>query len=152
MIRKVRHSQFQKGVATVEFVLTAPLLLLLLFAVAELGWAFNQYITLIKSVRDGARYAAANAYSGSQEIMDLNADLLSNTRELVVYGRPNGTLPRLPGWQTAQVSVTAYGDDHVEISAYYDYTPVVTSVIPFIGPDGLGVDFRLETATVVRAL
>lgn len=152
MITNAHHAQFEEGVAAVEFVLTAPLLLLLMFAIAELGWAFNQYITLIKSVRDGARYAAANAYSGSQEIMDLSADLLSETRELVVYGRPNGTTPRLPGWQTAQVSVTAYGSDHLQVSAYYVYTPVVTSVIPFIGQDGLGIEFRLETSTVVRAL
>lgn len=152
MTMNARHPQYENGVATVEFVLTAPLLLLLMLAIAELGWAFNQYITVIKSVRDGARYAAANAYSGSQGIMDLNAEVIAETRELVVYGKPNGTAPRLPGWQITQVSVTAYGSDHLQVSAYYDYTPVVTAVIPFIGPEGLAVDFRLETATVVRAL
>lgn len=142
----------QKGTATVEFALTAPLLIMLMVAVAELGWAFNQYITLIKAVRDGSRYAAANAIAGSQGVMDLNAEVIAQAQELVVYGRPNGTTPRLPGWQTGQVSVVAYGDDHVQVSAAYDYSPIVASVLPFVGPDGAGLNFTMQTATVVRAL
>lgn len=144
--------QRQRGTATVEFALTAPLLVLLMLAIAEFGWAFNQYITLIKAVRDGSRYAASKALSASQGIIALTPELIDNTRELVVYGRPSGTSPRLPGWTTDQVSVTAYGNDHIEVEASFDYAPIVTSIIPFIGTDGLTVGFTMETATVVRAL
>ena len=42
----------QRGVAIVEFVLTLPLLMLLLLATAEIGRALFQYNTLTKAVRD----------------------------------------------------------------------------------------------------
>lgn len=147
-----RRLHRQKGTATVEFALTAPLLVLLMLAVTELGWAFNQYITLIKAVRDGSRYAAANALSASQGIIELTPDLIEQTRKLVVFGQPNGTAPLLPGWSTEKVSITTYGSDHIQVSASYDYSPIVTSIISFIGSDKMKVEFDMRTATVVRPL
>lgn len=142
----------QSGTATIEFALTAPLLVLLMLAVAELGWAFNQYITLIKAVRDGSRYAAAHALAGSTGVIDLSAELISDTRDLVVYGRPGGTTALLPDWGTDQVSVATADDDHIQVSASYPYTPIAVSVLPFTGSDGVNLGFTLRTTMVVRAL
>jgi Flp pilus assembly protein TadG len=49
-----------RGLAIVEFVIVLPILLLMLFAVAELGRAIFQYNTLTKAVRDSARYYSVN--------------------------------------------------------------------------------------------
>lgn len=142
----------QRGTATIEFALTAPLLVLLMLAVAELGWAFNQYITLVKAVREGGRYAAANALTGSQGVLALTPELIAQTSQLVVYGRPNGNTPVLPGWQPSMVNVTGYGSAHVSVSATYPYAPIITSVIPPFFGLGTEFNFTMQTTTVVRAL
>ena len=46
----------QHGIATVELAIVAPILLLILLGVAEMGRALFQYNTLSKAVRDSARY------------------------------------------------------------------------------------------------
>ena len=55
----------QRGTATVEFAIVLPLLLVLMFATAELGRLISQYNTLTQSVRDAVRYAAAAAAADS---------------------------------------------------------------------------------------
>ncbi|MFA5928641.1 MAG: TadE/TadG family type IV pilus assembly protein [Candidatus Margulisiibacteriota bacterium] len=47
----------QKGQAIVEFALIAPLLFLMFFATINFGLFFHDYLFVIQSVRDGARYA-----------------------------------------------------------------------------------------------
>ena len=44
----------------VEFVLVAPILLLLVFGIIQFGILFNHYLTLTDAVRAGARQAAVS--------------------------------------------------------------------------------------------
>ena len=69
-IPDMKHPSLNKqyGLAMVEMVIVSPLLLLLIFGVAEMGRAFYQYNTLTKSVRDGARYLSGEAILGSTVI------------------------------------------------------------------------------------
>ena len=50
----------QEGQAMVEFVLVAPILLLLVFGIIQFGILFNHYLTLTDAVRAGARQAAVS--------------------------------------------------------------------------------------------
>jgi Flp pilus assembly protein TadG len=50
----------QDGQAMVEFVLVAPILLLLIFGIIQFGIVFNNYMTLTDAVRAGARQAAVS--------------------------------------------------------------------------------------------
>src|SRR5690606_32071848 len=59
----------QQGIAVLEFLLTAPFLLLVVFAVSELGWAFHQYHTMTRAARDGARHLASHAINNSMGII-----------------------------------------------------------------------------------
>lgn len=52
--RLVPHPS-ERGAAVLEFALVLPLLLLLVFAVAEFGRAYYQVITLTHAAREGAR-------------------------------------------------------------------------------------------------
>ncbi len=62
----------QRGVALVEFALVLPLLLLLCLTVVELGRAFWHYKVLVQSVREAARYVAAQKPGeGAQEARNL---------------------------------------------------------------------------------
>lgn len=48
------------GAAAVEFALVTPLLLLIILAIADLGWVFNQQLTLTAAAREGARIMAVH--------------------------------------------------------------------------------------------
>jgi Flp pilus assembly protein TadG len=50
----------QEGQAMVEFVIVAPILLLLVFGIVQFGILFNNYVALTDAVRNGARQAAVS--------------------------------------------------------------------------------------------
>ena len=85
----------------VEFTIVLPVLLLLLFGVTELGRALVRYNTLTKAVQDGARYAAAYALLGTTGAVNVDAQLQTEVRNVVVYGNTAGTgTPVLGGLAT----------------------------------------------------
>jgi Flp pilus assembly protein TadG len=49
-----------------EFAIVLPIFCLLLFGIAQLGIAFNNYLALTDAVRAGARYAAVDRRSSTQ--------------------------------------------------------------------------------------
>lgn len=53
-----KTSQFQRGLAAIEFALLLPILLILAFAAIDFGRLLYQYDTLSKSTRDAAKYVA----------------------------------------------------------------------------------------------
>ena len=73
----------QRGVASVEFALVLPFLLILTFITTEFGRAIWEYNTLAKSVRDSARYLSIKTPEDPVAI--------ANARSLTVYGKLNGT-------------------------------------------------------------
>lgn len=82
------------GAVLVEFALVLPLLLLASVTTTELGRAIYQYNTIVKSVRDGARYLSLQS-PGSHA---------AEARNLVVYGNIAGTGAALaPGLSLSQV-------------------------------------------------
>lgn len=56
----MRRKNITKGQSLVEFALTLPLLLLIIFGVFDLGRLFYVKITVINAAREGARYLAFN--------------------------------------------------------------------------------------------
>lgn len=125
----------QRGVAIVEMALIIPLLLMLLFIVAEFGRAVIQYNTLTKAVRDGARYLS----------IQLPNTKTTEAKNLVVYGNTAGTGdPVVAGLTTSHVSTPTWQPSvgtipeitivTVEITGF-TFTPMVSSVFGMvIGP------------------
>lgn len=145
----------QRGLATVEFAIALPLLLLVLVGTAEIGRMLSQYDTLTKAVRDGARYLSANALVGSTSTVQITSQVQTQTQNLVVTGNINGTGSAvLPSFVVGNVTVSNPGNGYVSVSASYTYQPMVGSSLRTFGittnPISLSVPF---TATVVmRAL
>jgi hypothetical protein len=52
----------EQGQAMVEFAVVLPMLLLLLFAIIQLGIVFNHYLALTDAVRAGSRVAAVSRF------------------------------------------------------------------------------------------
>lgn len=55
----LRRNQ-DRGASLVEFAMLAPLLILLVLGIVELGYKFSQFNELRHGVREGARYAAVS--------------------------------------------------------------------------------------------
>jgi Flp pilus assembly protein TadG len=93
-----------------EFAVVLPILLLLVFAVAQLGITFNNYVTLTDATRAGARVAAVSR---------LDANRVNDTKQKVIDSA--GGL----GLTSAQVTVSSatwgHGDD-VQVTAVYPYS------------------------------
>ena len=144
----------QSGVAAIEFPIGVPVLLLIAFAIAEIGQLLTQYNTLTKSVRDGARYAIVNASVGSTRVVNLTTQTRNNTSNLVVTGKINGSgSPVLPGFTTANVTVTDAGGGYVSVAATYTYAPIVAGTLPTFGFGGsVNLALPLNATVVMRAL
>jgi Flp pilus assembly protein TadG len=56
----VRRARGEHGVALVEFALVVPIIVLLLFAMLDLGKAYNYWIDETQLAHEGARWAAVN--------------------------------------------------------------------------------------------
>ena len=63
-----RAPRWQRGLALVEFVVTAPFVLLLLLGSAEIGRALIHYSTLTYGVRDATRFVTTHALNGTTGI------------------------------------------------------------------------------------
>ena len=147
----IKHQNLQQGLATVEFAIVLPLIILIALAVTELGRGLYQYNTLTKAVHDGVRYLSDKVLDESG-ILDLTMNdpnpsgnglsLEENTKNLVIYGDVNGgATPVLPfdSPEDFTVTVTAIdvalpGDalipgggispNHVRVSATYTFSPL----------------------------
>ena len=90
-----------RGAATVEFAFLLIPLLLLGFGGAEYGRALYQYNTLVKSVRDSARYLAQYPDPTSPNYP------LTAAKNLAVYGDITNTgNPLVPGLTTSMVTMS----------------------------------------------
>jgi len=140
-------------VAIVEFVITLPLLMLLLLATAEIGRALFQYNTLTKAVRDSARYVSG-ARPGSTGLFTLTNEIRTAAQRLVVYGNAVGAGPALlPGLAPGDVTVVADGAGYVTVSAVYDFMPMLGSELETFGlGDPIPLAFPMRAAVVMRVL
>lgn len=143
------------GLAAVEFVVTAPFILFLLFVAAEFGRAFVQYGTLALSVRNAARFVSERAINGTTGVVSISDTVVTQARNLAVYGNvAGGGNARLPEYQTGQVAVTSAGGDNIRVTATYPYKPMVGAALPTFGfgSGSLPLTFNMQIAVTMRAI
>jgi Flp pilus assembly protein TadG len=149
-----RHRKTQGGAVIVEAVVVTPFLLLLILAAAEITNAFVEHNTLTKAVRAGARHAAGNAIVGTTGLVALSPQLVSETRNLVVYGNTAGTgTPVLTGFAPGTIQVQDLGGNDIQVTASYAYTGILGATLPSFG-FGSSHDLTptLRATVVMRAL
>jgi Flp pilus assembly protein TadG len=148
----------QRGLAMVELTIAAPLLLLLLYAIAEFGNMLYQYALLANAARDADRYLGANALSDSSGVPIMSATLITATQNLVVYGNTGGSgSPLLPALAVAQVTVATQADaggaTDVTVSVAYPYQSLFGGSIPkFVAAGKLSTALTLNVFTSMRPL
>jgi Flp pilus assembly protein TadG len=108
----------RSGAAAAEFVLTLPMMFALMFGAMEAGHFFWTQHKIVKSVRDGVRYATR------LDVNDLcanDAQALADIRSVTATGQvAAGGLPKVPGWNPANVTVSVSCDSFVDTGIYSD--------------------------------
>ena len=153
MSRTSKISSSASGFASVEFVIVTPVLLMLIFAIAEVGRALVQYATLSNAVRNSLRFVAGEALQGSTGVIAVNAALRTQGQNLVAYGRTAAGTPVLPGLNPAQVTVTSPGNGNITVSAVYPYTPIIGPTLPTFGiAQPISLIFNLTVTSTMQAI
>jgi Flp pilus assembly protein TadG len=148
------HTRRERGIATVEMAIVLPVLLLVLFGVTEVGRAIVRYNTLTKAVQDGARYAASYALNGTTGMVNVDAQLQTAVRNVVVYGNAAGTgIATLANFRTSQVLLVDVGGDQIRLDASYVYEPLFGAALPNFGlGSSLSTGFVMQASVSMRAL
>jgi Flp pilus assembly protein TadG len=148
----------------VEFVVTAPMLLLLLFGTVVFGEFLIDYSTLNDGVRNAARYVAAAASNGTDGTLVTSSTwstLAAQGQNLAVYGNVNGTgTPLLPGLTVAEITVTPVPADpttvpsynEITVSASYPYQSLFGASMPNFFGGTIATNFTLSLSTTMIAL
>lgn len=144
-----------RAAAAVEMALVAPLLLIIMLGSTELGNYFMNEHSLIKAVRDGARFAARQDFSwyptcsGSPD----TDNVVTPTQNVVMYGYLSGSTVLTPNISASDISVTtqcftgsvggqtmsglyrnrADGAQVVTVSATVNYRPILGTMFGFSG-------------------
>jgi len=104
MGRLVRNSG---GAAAVEMALVTPLLLVILFGCVELGNYFMNEHTLVKAVRDGARFAARQSFTNYTSCSGApGGTVVADTRNVVMNGYLSGGSAITPNVASSDITLT----------------------------------------------
>jgi hypothetical protein len=140
--RTPEFTSSQRGLVVIELAITLPLIVLIMFATAELGRAFFQFTTLTKAVQAGTRY-----YSSDQSV-----EGTGKIENVVVYGTPKGSgdgrKPVLPG-NPINVTVDKDIDGDVRVTATYRFEPMLGATLPIVGEIA---GFTMNVSHTMRAL
>ena len=149
----------ERGLAMVEFVVSVPLLLLLLFGSFEFGNLMIEYNTLNDAVRNASRYLAGAALSGTDSLLVTGSawtTLVANAQKLAVYGIVSGTgNPLLPSLAVANFTVTKdTTTNNITVVAAYPYRSLFGGgTLPtFVSNGSLNTTYTLNISTTMRAL
>ncbi|WP_414929054.1 TadE/TadG family type IV pilus assembly protein [Pseudomonas sp. IT-P74] len=153
-----KHRQRQQGLAMVEFTLIMPVLLLLLLGFGEFGRMLYQYNLLLQASRDADRFVASQAWDSTLGAVSLSNTLLTQTKNVAVYGVPANTgTAVVSGLTTGNVVVAAVGTDHVRVTITYTFCPVIgagncAGSLPGFFGNQIALGIPLVATTVMRAL
>ena len=141
----------------VEFVVSVPVILLLMFGSFEFGHLMTQYSTLNDGVRNAARYVSGAALQGTADTMAAGAawtTLASQGQNLAVYGNIAGTGSAIiPSLTAANIVVTEDTvNRNITVLATYPYVSLFGGPIPTFTGGSLSTAYTLTISTTMRAL
>jgi Flp pilus assembly protein TadG len=150
-----------------EMALVLPLLLAITFGSVELGNYFMNEHSLIKAVRDGARFAARQNFTNYPDCSTVNTTVRDSTRNVVMNGYLSGGSVLTPNISQANITVTtscastaggqtmlgiyrgrANGAQIVTVTAVVDYR----SVLGAFGFTGIGMRLNASSQAAVSGI
>ena len=155
-----------RGAAAAEMALVIPLMLILMMGSFELGNFFMNEHKLVKSVRDGARFAGRQAFASYTCPSTINGTTVTDTKNVIRTGLMAGGTSRIVNWTDAHITVSLTcvpnaagvamqgiyrGTTSVPVvivSASVPYTPVLASY----GFRGVGLSLNARQQSAVMGL
>lgn len=125
----------ERGQALTEFALVLPLFILVMFAIAEIGWATRTYLITMNASREGARVAAVSSTTSDavERAVDVSGGMIRADEVAVVnHGSTAGQL------------VT------VEVSYDYNYITPVGHLVSRIAGKTIPSPLKMTSATKMR--
>jgi Flp pilus assembly protein TadG len=102
--RTLKTAERERGQTATEFALVLPILLIILFAIVQLGIVFNHYVTITDAARAGARKAVVSRQASNPSSVTVTAVRASATN--LTQSKLGVTVSS--SWQQGQdVTVTA---------------------------------------------
>ena len=127
------HRHRQRGATILTFALIAPMVLLIIFGVSEMGRVLQAWMVLTNEAREAARYASVNFDSTKDWTQSSNQAAEQATIRTYINNRLNGVLD--PAYLSPQptVSVTSDSPPKVQVTIYYRVPlliPLVNGWVP----------------------
>ena len=105
LVRRLRRDC--RGSAAVELALVMPLLLVILFGSVELGNYFMNEHSLVKAVRDGARFAARQSFTNYTGCSGApGGTVVADTKNVVMSGYLGGGTVLTPNIQSSDITLS----------------------------------------------
>jgi len=136
----------ERGQSLIEFALTAPLLIVLLLGLVEMGHAFNSYMTIVAASRDAARLGAQRgATAGDTAMRNLVKTEIERLENAPIDPNCNGDNPGIcitSGYNTPTLNGPV--DKWVDVKVCYNHSLIIG--IPGIVKD----DINMCSHTTIR--
>jgi Flp pilus assembly protein TadG len=141
----------------VEFAISVPVILLLMFGSFEFGRLMIEYSALNDGVRNAVRYvagAASPTTAGTLLTGGQWTTLAQQGQNLAVFGNIAGTgAAILPGLTAGQITVTEDTvNRNVTVAASYPYVSLFGGNIPTFTGGSISTAYTLTISTTMRAL
>lgn len=138
-------SRGERGVAMVEFALLAPVLLLIVFGIVEMGMLFNAWVSVQHASELGARYAVTGrdtcTSGGSGRVGCIISEARAGVANLSNGGSATVTVTSwaFPAYTAATSGSAGQQCDAVEVQVQYTYqtmVPLISSIFSAVGLTG----------------
>jgi Flp pilus assembly protein TadG len=159
----------RSGNAAAEMAIVTPLLLILMLGCTELGNYFWNEHTLLKAVRDGARFAARQSISNYSSCSgNPGGTVVADTKNVVMYGSLSGTNALTPNISASNITLTqscttsaggqtmqglyrsdTSGAHVVTVTATVTYRPIIAVAMGF---SGVGTQLYAQSQAAVAGL
>jgi Flp pilus assembly protein TadG len=158
--------------SAVEMALVVPLLLIIMLGSVELGNYFLNEHTLVKAVRDGARFASRQSFASYPDCSTVDSTAQADIKNVVKYGYLSGTNVLTPNIVDADITIStscsttaggqsmsgiyrgrtvsgvATGAQIVTVNASVDYRSVLGS----FGFSGVGLHLNASSQAAVAGI
>jgi Flp pilus assembly protein TadG len=127
------HRHRQEGATILTFALIAPLVLLIIFGVAEMGRVLQAWMVLTNEAREAARYASVNFDSTKDWTQTSVQASEQSAVQAYIANRLNGVLDQSYVSPAPSVVVTADSPRKIQVTIYYKVPlliPLVNSFVP----------------------
>lgn len=157
----------RRAAAAAEMAMVLPLLITLMFGGLEVGNYFMNEHTLVKAVRNGARFAARQSFTNYPDCDNVSAQTRDDTRDVVMSGILGGGTIITPNITAGDIDVTTRCEDVVgsqsmtgiyfgrpsgaqivSVQAQVDYRPIVG----LLGFDSVGLTLNASSQAAVAGL